>query len=104
MHMTSHISFKTTTLTSSDGRVDLLPHATGRDAFWSGRPIWANPLTGEPARAWAEGWHAGLEDLLTQCDQVELPAPDGSSAWRAFVRAHKQTAKSGRSAVGVRTR
>ena len=51
MRMGSHTSCKTTTLVSGGGRVDLLPHAMGLDAFWHGRPIWANPFAGEPERS-----------------------------------------------------
>ena len=104
MRIASHVAFKTTTLISGAGHVDLLPHATGRDAFWLGRPIWANPLTGEPARNWAAGWRAGLEELRKQCGQGELPTPDGSAAWQALIRAHRQTERSGRSVAGANTR
>ena len=89
MRTATQVSYKTTTLTSRGGRVDLLPQALGRDAFWLGRAIWANPLTGESAREWAAGWHAGLADLQRRCAAEALPDADGSPAWLALVRAHR---------------
>ena len=89
MRIATQVSFRTTTVTSRGGRVELLPQALGRDAFWLGRPIWANPLTGESAREWAAGWHAGLVDLRRRCGEETLPDADGSPAWQALVRAHR---------------
>ncbi len=44
--------------------IDVLePSAAGREAFWTGRPIWANPLTGADARGWREGWNRGLAEF-----------------------------------------
>jgi hypothetical protein len=88
MRTGSHTSYKTTTLVSRAGRVDLLPHAMGLDAFWHGRPIWANPFAGEPAREWAAGWHSGFEELQRRCRDRALPDADGSTAWQQLVRAH----------------
>ena len=89
MRIATQVSYQTTTLISRDGRVDLLPQARGRDAFWLGRPIWANPLTGDPARQWSAGWHEGFSELQRQCGESNLPDADGSPAWQALVRAHR---------------
>ena len=89
MRMASQICFQTTTLVSR-GHVDLLPHARGLSAFWHGRPIWANPFAGEPAREWAAGWHAGLTELQQRCPDKTLQAADGLTAWKQLVRAHRQ--------------
>ena len=89
MRMGSHTSYKTTTLASGGGRVDLLPHAMGLDAFWHGRPIWANPFAGEPAREWANGWHSGLAELQRRCRDEALPAADGSAEWKQLVQANR---------------
>jgi hypothetical protein len=49
------------------------PNALGREAFWKGRPIWANPLVGHAARAWTAGWRQGLAELTTHSGQTDLP-------------------------------
>ena len=51
----------------------LEPSAAGREAFWTGRPIWANPLTGADARAWREGWNQGLAEFAASTGQSALP-------------------------------
>jgi hypothetical protein len=89
MRMGSHTAYKTATLVSNGGRVDLLPHAMGLDAFWRGRPIWANPFAGAPAREWVTGWHAGLAELQKRSGGAALPAADGSFEWKQLVRAHR---------------
>ena len=52
----------------------LEPSAAGREAFWTGRPIWANPLTGADARGWREGWNQGLAEFAASTGQSALPA------------------------------
>jgi hypothetical protein len=42
---------------------ELEAHAQGRKAFWDGRAIWTNPLTGGSAREWAAGWKQALGEL-----------------------------------------
>ena len=42
---------------------ELDAHAQGRRAFWNGRPIWTNPLTGGSAREWVAGWKQALGEL-----------------------------------------
>ena len=42
---------------------ELDAHAQGRKAFWNGRAIWTNPLTGGSAREWAGGWKEALGEL-----------------------------------------
>lgn len=42
---------------------ELEAHAQGRKAFWNGRAIWTNPLTGGSAREWAVGWKQALGEL-----------------------------------------
>ena len=59
----------------------LEPSAAGREAFWTGRPIWANPLTGADARAWKEGWNQGLAEFAASTGHEALPA-------RALERRH----------------
>ena len=39
------------------------PAAAGREAFWIGRPVWANPFIGVAARAWKTGWIDGQAEL-----------------------------------------
>ena len=90
MRIATQVSYKTTTLTSRGGRVDLLPQAIGQDAFWLGRPIWANPFTEESAREWAGGWQAGLAELRRRCANEALPEADGSPAWQSLVRAYRR--------------
>ena len=45
---------------------DLEASAQGRIAFWRGRPIWTNPLTGEAAREWTAGWKHALGELSSR--------------------------------------
>ena len=59
----------------------LEPSASGREAFWTGRPIWANPLTGADARGWREGWIRGLAEFSACTGYSALPA-------RALERRH----------------
>ena len=47
----------------------LEPAAAGREAFWRGRPIAANPLIDGPAREWANGWKAARTELTAQSGQ-----------------------------------
>ena len=42
---------------------DLEVGAQGREAFWRGRPVWTNPLTGAAAREWTAGWKRALGEL-----------------------------------------
>ena len=82
------ISFKTVTLGSGAGHVEPMPRAAGRESFWSGRPIWANPLTGEPARQWTAGWKIGLGELRDRCGEDVEPAACPTT-WLALVRRHR---------------
>jgi hypothetical protein len=82
------ISFKTVALGSGAGQVEPIPRAAGRESFWSGRPIWANPLAGEPARQWTAGWKAGLAELRAQCGEDVDPAASATT-WLALVRKHR---------------
>lgn len=51
----------------------LEPSAAGREAFWTGRPIWANPLTGADAREWREGWNQALAEFGACTGHSALP-------------------------------
>jgi len=53
-------------------------HAAGREAFWHGLPIWANPLTGDSARDWTAGWKHGLVELASRCGDQDIPGVDDS--------------------------
>jgi hypothetical protein len=90
MRMGSHTLHRTTTLASRGGQVDLQPLAIGLNAFWQGRPIWANPFAGEPAREWTTGWQSGLAERQRRCRDVALPDADGSTAWQQLIRGHRQ--------------
>ena len=89
--ITGQVSFRTITLGSAAGHIDPMPRAAGREAFWSGQPIWANPLTGEPARQWTAGWKAGLSELRAQCGEDIVPPADCTPAWQALVRRNRPT-------------
>jgi hypothetical protein len=52
----------------------LEPRATGREAFWRGRSIGANPLVGDAAREWRDGWCQGLVDFAARTGQSALPS------------------------------
>lgn len=66
------------------------PDAAGRDAFWMGRPIWANPLTGDPAREWTAGWKRAHDELTTRCGQDVVTASAANrAAWRTLLRAYR---------------
>ncbi len=45
---------------------DLEASAQGRIAFWRGRPVWTNPLTGKAAREWTAGWKQALGELSSR--------------------------------------
>ena len=62
----------------------LEPSAAGREAFWTGRPIWANPLTGADAREWRKGWTRGLAEFSACTGHPALPT-------RALGRRHLLT-------------
>ena len=47
----------------------LEPRASGREAFWRGRPISANPLIGGPAREWTSGWISAQAELIARSGQ-----------------------------------
>jgi hypothetical protein len=59
---------------------ELEAHAQGRKAFWEGRAIWTNPLTGGSAREWAAGWKQALGELSQRFNGRILSAAD-SSEW-----------------------
>jgi hypothetical protein len=68
---------------------DLEPSARGRFAFWQGRTIADNPLTGAPAREWLAGWRRGLAELAAclppdERDVQALPA----AVQRRLLREH----------------
>src|SRR4029077_8969550 len=88
MRTSTQISYTATTPLYRPGRVELLPQAMGRDAFWQGRPIWANPFAGDPARQWSAGWHSGVAELRARSGKEELPSPDDSS-WQSLIKAHR---------------
>lgn len=72
-------------MSATHWRINVLePAAAGREAFWTGRPIWANPLTGADARDWREGWNQGLGEFSASTGQTALPA-------RALQRRHLLT-------------
>jgi hypothetical protein len=73
-------------------RLELNPDAAGVEAFWDGRPIWANPLTGEPARQWAAGWKTALRDLTARCGDIDPSISEDSMKWLALLRANRPDA------------
>ena len=64
--------------------------ASGREAFWHGCPIWANPLTGESAREWTDGWKRALVELNARSGRRVLPAASNDSAeWAALLALYR---------------
>jgi hypothetical protein len=61
---------------------ELDAHAQGGKAFWNGRPIWTNPLTGGSAREWAAGWKQALGELSRRVSGRILAAAE-STEWDA---------------------
>lgn len=59
---------------------ELEAHAQGRMAFWNGRAIWTNPLTGGSARDWAAGWKQALGELSLRFNGRVLSAAE-SNEW-----------------------
>jgi hypothetical protein len=53
------------------------PAASGRDAFWAGKPVWANPYVGAAARSWKSGWVSGQAELVQRAGDPALSASDG---------------------------
>jgi hypothetical protein len=51
-------------------------HASGHEAFWHGRPIWANPFVGVPAREWTAGWKRGAAEFDV-LNGGQAPTSDG---------------------------
>jgi hypothetical protein len=63
--------------------------ADGRDAFWHGRPIWTNPLTGDAARAWTDGWKRALANLSHRLERV-VPATAAEQAdWQSLLALYR---------------
>jgi hypothetical protein len=67
----------------------LEPSALGRYAFWQGRPIEANPLSGRAAREWTAGWKGAFADLATRAPQAFQAVPAGVQ--RQLLRTHCPT-------------
>ena len=65
----------------------LEPYAAGREAFWHGRPIWANPLTGNAAREWTDGWKKGFGELVARTGEIALPS--SAAEMRVRLAAHR---------------
>jgi hypothetical protein len=61
--------------------------AAGREAFWHGRPIWANPLIGGPARDWTAGWKRGATELAARRSESKLPT--SASELRQLLTLHR---------------
>jgi hypothetical protein len=63
------------------------PTSAGREAFWEGRPVWANPLTGVAARAWKAGWTQGQTELSTRAGESALTT--SADEFRKLLRQHR---------------
>ena len=69
---------------------DLEARAQGRNAFWRGRPIWTNPLTGEAAREWTAGWKQALGELSRRRGGRMLSASATEKAeWHALLTLYR---------------
>lgn len=69
---------------------DLEPHAQGRKAFWDGRAIWTNPLTGGDARAWTAGWKQALGELsMRRGGRVLAASAAETAAWHALLALYR---------------
>jgi hypothetical protein len=68
----------------------LEPFAQGRKAFWDGRAIWTNPLTGIDARAWTAGWKQALGELSVRRGGRVLGASAAeTAAWHALLALYR---------------
>jgi hypothetical protein len=63
--------------------------ALGREAFWLGRPVWTNPLTGNDARAWTDGWKRALADLSARRGVVLSASAAESAEWQAMLALYR---------------
>ena len=69
---------------------DLEARAQGRIAFWRGRAIWTNPLTGEAAREWTSGWKQALGELSSRRGGRMLSASaTGKAEWHALLALYR---------------
>jgi len=69
---------------------DLEARALGRNAFWRGRPIWTNPLTGAAAREWTAGWKQALGELSSRRGGRMLSASATEKAeWHALLALYR---------------
>ena len=69
---------------------DLEASAQGRNAFWRGRPIWTNPLTGGAAREWTAGWKQALGELSSLRGGRMLSASATEKAeWHALLALYR---------------
>ena len=73
-----------------DWNDDLEARAQGRNAFWRGRPIWTNPLTGDAARDWTTGWKQALGELSSRRGGRMLSASATEKAeWHALLALYR---------------
>ena len=63
---------------------ELEAQTQGRKAFWNGRAIWTNPLTGGSARDWTAGWKQALGDLAARFNGRILSAAE-STEWNTVL-------------------
>jgi hypothetical protein len=63
--------------------------AQGREAFWLGRPVWTNPLTGSDARAWTDGWKRALGDLSARRGLVLSASAAEKAEWQAMLALYR---------------
>jgi hypothetical protein len=68
---------------------NLEARALGREAFWLGRPIWTNPMTGNDARAWTDGWKRALADLSARRGVVLSASAAESAEWQAMLALYR---------------
>ena len=68
---------------------NLEARALGREAFWLGRPVWTNPLTGNDARAWTDGWKRALADLSARRGLVLSASAAETAEWQAMLALYR---------------
>jgi hypothetical protein len=68
---------------------NLEARALGREAFWLGRPVWTNPLTGHDARAWTDGWKRALADLSARRGVVLSASAAETAEWQAMLALYR---------------
>jgi hypothetical protein len=86
---------------------ELEPQAQGRKAFWDGRAIWTNPLTGGDARAWTAGWKQALGELsMRRGGRVLSATAAETAAWHtllALYRPEDVSPRARRRTIALRT-